>query len=161
MEVQFWVEHWWSECYSPAVCCDMASAFSRYLLLQTWFFMAPLFLDSLSQGLFHDNFALNGEFCPSLVLPVFIIEKARLLNLNTWCQRQLSTSGCREGCTALQWLMHPLPWANGVSQAAQLWLHAMDWLSWRLSFSQRVNEFHHCFNFPAWNSYLIIQSIHD
>lgn len=71
------------------------------------------------------------------------------------------TSGCREGCTALQWLMHPLPWANGVSQAARLWLHAMDWLSWRLSFSQRVNKFHHCFNFPAWNSYLIIQSFHD
>lgn len=71
------------------------------------------------------------------------------------------TSGCREGCTALQWLMHSLPWANGVSQAARLWLRAMDGLSWHLSFSQRVNKFHHCFNFPAWNSCLIIQSFHD
>lgn len=140
------------------------------MLLQRWFFMAPLFLDSLSRGLCHDIFALDVEFCPSLVLPVLITEKAYLLNLNPWCQSQISPWTHPHvlhppwnalHCTVLQWLMHPLPWANGVSQAARLWLHAMDWLSWHLSFSQRVNKFHHCFNFPAWNSYLIIQSFHD
>lgn len=136
----------------------MASAFCRYLLPQRWFFMDPLFLDSLSQGPCHNIFALNVEFCPLLVLPVFITEKAHLLNFEHLVSKttlpmdpptcSAPCLGCREGCTALQWLMHPLPWANGVSQAAGLWLLAMDRLSWHLSFSLRVNKFHHCFNFP-------------
>lgn len=136
--------------------------------------LGPTLLGSLSWGLchciFHSLFALPVEFCssvgfasinprksPSPELEHLVSKPALRMRGSPRAprtQRGLQRAAAVNTSTALG--------KRGQSGCTALaGLRAIDGQSWHLHFSQRVNTSQRCFNFPAWNLYLIIQSFHD